>query len=200
MKIIFQDLKSYFLLAKTQKTQMTQNSKLIILDCFVIVMLSYVFINNIPIKEPATFFSSVNPHSESLCSDNQIPVNLYRRSRKSKVSLPYTLRFLLFLEPFTKQIKQIYVKSREDMRGAASLGEIRQTLSPSYMHTASSVWEGKIFPGRFIFQKIIFHLTSIGKMSRNFFLAWRVGQWYIRHPLDYLYILQWLSSHIRSCP
>ena len=29
-------------------------------------MLSYVFTNNIPIKEPTTIFSSVNPHSESL--------------------------------------------------------------------------------------------------------------------------------------
>ena len=27
------------------------------------------------------------------------------------------------------------------------------SVPPSYMHTASSLWEGKIFPGRFIFQK-----------------------------------------------
>ena len=28
-------------------------------------------------------------------------------------------------------------------------------------------------------QKIIFHLTSIGKMSRFFFLPWTVGRWYL---------------------
>ena len=38
-------------------------------------------------------------------------------------------------------------------------------------------------------QKIIFHLTSIGKMSRkNFFLPWTVGRWYGLYGIEHLWI------------
>ena len=49
-------------------------------------MLSYVFTNNIPIKEPATIFSSVNPHSESLCKGT-IPFSLENMIQCSKIRL-----------------------------------------------------------------------------------------------------------------
>ena len=72
------------------------------------------------------------------------------------------------------------------MRGAASLGKKRQTLSLPPTCTQLVLCEkGKFsLDGSFsknapYKQKIIFHLTSIGKMSRKiFFLPWTVGRWY----------------------
>ena len=76
--------------------------------------------------------------------------------------------------------------SRENMRGAASLWKERQTLSLPPTCTQLVLCEkGKFsLDGSFsknapYKQKIIFHLTSIGKMSRKFFfLPWTVGRWY----------------------
>ena len=74
--------------------------------------------------------------------------------------------------------------SRENMRGAASLWKERQTLSLPPTCTQLVLCEkGKFsLDGSFsknapYKQKIIFHLTSIGKMSR-FFFPWTVGRWY----------------------
>ena len=68
--------------------------------------------------------------------------------------------------------------SRENMRGAASLWKKRQTLSLPLTCTQLVLFEkGKFsLDGSFsknapYKQKIIFHLTSIGKMSRKFFFS-----------------------------
>ena len=67
--------------------------------------------------------------------------------------------------------------SRENMRGAASLWKERQTLSLPPTCTQLVLCEkGKFsLDGSFsknapYKQKIIFHLTSIGKMSKKYFL------------------------------
>ena len=77
--------------------------------------------------------------------------------------------------------------SRANMHGAASLWKEKQTLSLPPTCTQLVLCEkGKFaLDGEFsknapYKQKIIFHLTSIGKMSRkNFFLPWTVGRWYL---------------------
>ena len=84
--------------------------------------------------------------------------------------------------------------SRENMRGAASLWKEKQTLSLPPTCTQLVLCEkGKFaLDGEFsknapYKQKIIFHLTSIGKMSRkNFFLPWTVGRWYLFSLIKYL--------------
>ena len=76
--------------------------------------------------------------------------------------------------------------SRANMHGAASLWKEKQTLSLPPTCTQLVLCEkGKFaLDGEFsknapYKQKIIFHLTSIGKMSRKFFfLPWTVGRWY----------------------
>ena len=77
--------------------------------------------------------------------------------------------------------------SRANMHGAASLWKEKQTLSLPPTCTQLVLCEkGKFaLDGEFsknapYKQKIIFHLTSIGKMSRKFFfLPWTVGRWYL---------------------
>ena len=77
--------------------------------------------------------------------------------------------------------------SRENMRGAASLRKKRQTLSlpptcTQLVHCEKGKFslDGSFSKNAPYKQKIIFHLTSIGKMSKKyFFLSWRVGWWYI---------------------
>ena len=78
--------------------------------------------------------------------------------------------------------------SRANMHGAASLWKEKQTLSLPPTCTQLVLCEkGKFaLDGEFsknapYKQKIIFHLTSIGKMSRKiFFLPWTVGRWYLK--------------------
>ena len=75
-------------------------------------------------------------------------------------------------------------ESRENLRCAASLGKKRQTLS--LPPTCTLLCEKGKFSLDSSFsknapykQKIIFHLTSIGKMSKkDFFFPWTVGRWY----------------------
>ena len=75
--------------------------------------------------------------------------------------------------------------SKANMHGAASLWKEKQTLSLPPTCTQLVLCEkGKFaLDGEFsknapYKQKIIFHLTSIGKMSRKiFFLPWTVGRW-----------------------
>ena len=77
-------------------------------------------------------------------------------------------------------------ESRENMRGAASLGKKRQTLSLPPTCTQLVLCEkGKFsLDGSFsknapYKQKIIFHLTSIDKLSqKKIFFPWKVGRWY----------------------
>jgi len=77
--------------------------------------------------------------------------------------------------------------SRANMHGAASLWKEKQTLSLPPTCTQLVLCEkGKFaLDGEFsknapYKQKIIFHLTSIGKMSRKiFFFPWTVGRWYL---------------------
>ena len=79
--------------------------------------------------------------------------------------------------------------SKANMHGAASLWKEKQTLSLPPTCTQLVLCEkGKFsLDGSFsknspYKQKIIFHLTSIGKMSRKFFfLPWTVGRWYKNH-------------------
>ena len=81
--------------------------------------------------------------------------------------------------------------SRANMHGAASLWKEKQTLSLPPTCTQLVLCEkGKFaLDGEFsknapYKQKIIFHLTSIGKMSRKiFFLPWTVGRWYLKKSL-----------------
>ena len=88
------------------------------------------------------------------------------------------LHLNIFLNTMRALSKEDLKPSRENMRGAASLWKKRQTLSLPPTCTQLVLCEkGKFsLDGSFsknapYKQKIIFHLTSIGKMSRKFFFC-----------------------------
>ena len=107
-----------------------------------------------------------------------LPENIKRNKESYKIlAISYTMRALS---------KADLKPSRANMHGAASLWKEKQTLSLPPTCTQLVLCEkGKFsLDGSFsknapYKQKIIFHLTSIGKMSRKiFFLPWTVGRWY----------------------
>ena len=72
------------------------------------------------------------------------------------LNIPQFLSFLCLspiLLPFPHTPSKIRERLGKTCAVQLAWGKKTDPLPPSYMHTASSVWERKISPGRFIFQK-----------------------------------------------